>query len=623
MAERVLTVKNGVAVLLGIIAVWCSFTFFFNRACGELEIEVTEATLVKIYWKKTGENYTERNRVYFRVHPQQKNYKFFLANLENIDLLRFDPVQYAGKVTVKRLKLIQGGYKDVVFDAGYDFATVKSNEQLKIVAKDTSGIHIESTGVDPYFIFSPKIVHTGFSGSQLAWLLSCLLLVFFFFWTSVHSTWHLGEDFRFVPLLLSGALLVIVLMSAVSAYNSHPDEYVHWAAIEYCQDHWMPPAYDDPEIRNTYSSYGVSRLNSGEIYYDLAGKFKRLISGFRLPGQVSTRLFNNLLFVIIVLMAFRSWYGRLLAIPLLVSPQIWYLFSYANSDAFAVFIAYCCGVQLVDPGSSLNSFLGCKGRATIGGLLFLGLLFGAMFLLKKNYYFFIAFFYCLLFLHCYYRLDRVSRRRALRNLAFITCAGAIFFGVRTGMDYKINGLDKKEKLAEIREVYAGTMYKKNVAVTGEQQTHLYMKERGVPFRDVVVKDRWFEKSFRSSFGEYGYMDVSARENYYNVARILGGLAFLFFFGSVLIHGGNFERMTAFATLFFSAVLIGTSLMHSWIYDFQAQGRYLFPIVGMLGICFGMAFRAVNKHILILLVTMMYFMSLYSYVFVAIYQIPKI
>ncbi len=42
---------------------------------------------------------------------------------------------------------------------------------------------------------------------------------------------------------------------------------------------------------------------------------------------------------------------------IVISPQVWYVFSYFNNDAFPLFIAMILAMQVVDPESSLNRYL--------------------------------------------------------------------------------------------------------------------------------------------------------------------------------------------------------------------------------------------------------------------------
>ena len=147
----------------------------------------------------------------------------------------------------------------------------------------------------------------------------------------------LRRDFGFVPILLAMVWVLIVTMAQISAENTHPDEYVHLAATSYYKTSWLPPAIEDESIKDTYSVYGMSRLNNGEIYYLLAGKAALFFETLQVDRLLSLRLFNVSLFALIVLISVYSVPARAAALPFLISPEVWYVFSYCTSDAFALF----------------------------------------------------------------------------------------------------------------------------------------------------------------------------------------------------------------------------------------------------------------------------------------------
>ena len=65
-----------------------------------------------------------------------------------------------------------------------------------------------------------------------------------------------------IVLFLSAGLVCITIMALNAPFNSHPDEQHHYKASKYYMQNWRPPKYNDPAIKNTYSVYGISRLNN-------------------------------------------------------------------------------------------------------------------------------------------------------------------------------------------------------------------------------------------------------------------------------------------------------------------------------------------------------------------------
>ena len=417
-------------------------------------------------------------------------------------------------------------------------------------------------------------------------------------------------------------LALIVIMAVISKRNVHPDEHVHIEASKYYQKNWLPPAFEDPDIRRTYSVYGASRLNNSEIYYFFSGKFAELTSFIRINPFWLFRLFNVFLFGCLLFYTIKNTSARLVVMPFLISSQIWYVFSYTNSDAFSLFITFLVGIQIVTPGSLFNVFLKQQtdNRLLIRSLVLGGLL-GCLLLLKKNYYPYIAFVITVLAWQIWNMSSREERILAVKRLLVLTVIGLSLFGLRRGADYYVNGLDKAEKLAAIRVETAHPLYNPQTELN-KQQNYLYMKKRGHSLKYIVDVERFFEKTFRSSFGVYGYFTVSAPFKYYDIVRWTGTALLLVFFGLIFLRSWRENGFIAVSCLFFSLLLITVSLYHSWTKDFQAQGRYLFPIVSMLGIVYAKGHKYLKGPVFTSLFMTMFLLSAYSFILVAIPRIPK-
>ncbi|MBI1997204.1 MAG: hypothetical protein HYS66_12140, partial [Deltaproteobacteria bacterium] len=124
------------------------------------------------------------------------------------------------------------------------------------------------------------------------------------------------------------------IMALTSGYNRHPDEYMHFEAAKYYIHHFFPPEIGDPSVANSYSYWGVSYLNYFWIEYFLAGKFAFLLSPFVSNELIAVRFFNVFLFFsLAVFFLYRSKADNdELIVPcfLLITPQVWYIFSYTN-----------------------------------------------------------------------------------------------------------------------------------------------------------------------------------------------------------------------------------------------------------------------------------------------------
>lgn len=596
------------------------FYFFVNTAFVDVEIKVSEPTDFKIYWAKPKMMYAEENMSVITAHPGRTTYSFMLTEISKLERLRIDTHRYLGEATLRSLRIRQEGWTPIVLQTDEDFKRLMPLHQVADSRFDNDGFWVVSSGDDPNFELAIAPEYKGLDPLSLGVRMVAIFITVF---CVTFFSMALIQGLRFVPLLLFGVWLLIIVMAGTSKRNAHPDEYVHLDATAYYEKEWLPPILEDPEIRHTYSAYGVSRLNNGEVYYLIAGKLKALVHSFNMPDRMSSRLFNVILFGIIVLTTINSRFARMAAIPYLVSPQVWYVFSYCSSDAFALFMAFVAACQLIDPESLLHRYLKGDGWwAKLSGILVLGLLLGTLFLLKKNYYPFIAFFYFCVLVKLFMTAQFYwERKEAVMRLVLISVVGLAIMGVRVGADHMVNGTDRQERLAVLQEELAHPWYKPS-AVLVDKHIALHMKDRGVPLTELITKDFWFEKTFRSSFGMYGYFTICSPKVYYDLVRWSGLALLVFVVGSIVIRGGLVGNTLLAAVLGLSAALIGVSLYHSWTMDFQAQGRYLFPIIPLLGILYGLNHRAVHSSFLSLGVVLMYSLAVYNFIFEALLRIPK-
>jgi hypothetical protein len=587
----------------------------------ELDIEVTGKSDFRIFWPADDGSYSERRMARVEVYPGKTHYSFYLTDLRKIEKLRIDPFAYRGKATLRELRLSQQGLKSVVLSSERNFEGLRPLNQVEECRPLDAGMEIRSSGADPYLEMA--LVHEAEAmdviGSAIA-----LCFIFIAVFLVIYSCAGLLRQFRFVPLLLFGAWILVIVMAGISKRNVHPDEYVHMYAVSYYQDNWLPPLVEDPDIRNSYSVYGVSRLNSHEIFYFLAGKYEKLVSSFRLSQLFSKRLFNISLFGLIFFYTVRRRRARLVAVPLLLSPQLWYVFSYCNSDALAVTVAFFAACQLVDSESVLQRYLQWSGwGAGVAGFFGAVVLLGLMFLLKKNYYPFIVFFYFCFGLKIFFTEEYFwERKRAFLRLFLVSLLGLAVLGGRLGMDYYVNGPDRQEKIASLQEELARHNYKPSTPLDQKNQS-IQRKNRGVSFKEMFYAYQWGEKTFQSSFGVFGYFTIAASTLYYNLVRYGSLFLLVFVFGSILLRGGWQGAILVSVATALSVALIGASAYQSWTVDFQAQGRYLFPIAGLVGIVYGQYYKRVNAELVACGVVAMYLLSCYNFIFNGLVMIPKV
>ena len=434
------------------------------------------------------------------------------------------------------------------------------------------------------------------------------------------------------PLVL--ALLLAAAMSFSSAFNAHPDEIHHARAADYYRTNWLPPKFGDPDAVSSYSKYGVSYLYDQEIVYLLAGKWSNVVAPLVGDIDLAYRLFNLTLLAAIVFAFALKPEARPLILPLVLSAQIWYVFSYFNGDALAYAVALFAAYQITARGSAFNAALDSGNRSRwLKGVIALGAGLGLLLLAKRNYHLFLA------FLIAYVALREIGTRAALaiafasllgicwrfrapagvpewlyacaalaaaalvildlrprlseapfrRKLGTYVAAGAVglaLFLPRAAYDKYVvhdpaNALYNSLATAEI---YASDRFKPSQIAANKGFWGLQMRERGVPYLTfLLAAPHWLWMTFQSSVGVYGYMGIFSISEYY-VAMALIYLAFFASLAQAARQSGSASaRSTLALATIYTALTVLVSSLFSWSVDYQAQGRYLFPAFVIFGV----------------------------------------
>ena len=216
-----------------------------------------------------------------------------------------------------------------------------------------------------------------------------------------------------LPLVRFGVIAGLVLCMAASAHrNSHPDEYLHVESARYYLEHWLPPALMSPWVSPSYSHYGMTYLSSLDAAYFVAGKAALLLQPL-LPDIFTTlRIFNASLLIVLFFWSarfFRQSYGPWI---FLLTPQLWYVFSAYNNDAWALFVSFLLIGQIASANSFLREYLSSapSRRMIIAGVP--AALLGCLALLSKANYLIVYIFF--LWWLLYYVLAMKARTDVLR-----------------------------------------------------------------------------------------------------------------------------------------------------------------------------------------------------------------
>ena len=374
--------------------------------------------------------------------------------------------------------------------------------------------------------------------------------------------------------LLASAVLV-VLMAARSPINAHPDEVLHLLAGEYFHEHWLPPPVGAPETAATYSRYGVSYVDNGEIVYWALGKAAALGERFGLAPPVSMRGFQVILYGVLVawiIVRARTFIPGLSF--LLLTPQVWYVFSYVNGDALPFLLLTGLLVELGWPESSVRAFLrGDRARPT-AGVVTVGGLLGLLVLSKLNYLASVGFLgYVLLWL----RRDMPRWKRIAIPVAIAAAIVLPWWSYHA----RVNDFQTGAKVVEYSEKVAAPEMKPSAYASPNSFPYVALRAKGVPLSALFTRLEWLGLSFRSFSGLYGWMSVVAVPWIYRVFGVLDAALLTILILPVAVRGARRARLLLLGVLVFAALVFAQSVYRSWAVDFQGQGRYLFPILPML------------------------------------------
>ena len=452
-----------------------------------------------------------------------------------------------------------------------------------------------------------------------------------------------------IKICLAIALILSAAMALTSEFNRHPDEIHHFEAAKYYVNHFLPPEIGDAAVRDSYSVYGVSYLNYHWLEYLLAGKFIFLTAPLFGDELLAARFFNVFLFFCLIIYFWHCASGddnRELIFPcfLLVTPQVWYVFSYVNNDAFALFASLLTAYQIARPKSLANEFLRAENFSArlFGGFVF-GALLGVLLIVKTNYYAFLIF--AALWLLCQFPILKLSRAaprinfNRLKKFAFLAVVALSVLTFRCALDFYVNGEtnfvglsyanyflgnfeDKKSRLLIYQEEIADAPYKPSTVENDLANTHplLKMKAKGTSFAEMFSVWYWHETSFKSFVGIYGYMNRLAPHFYYRLMTILYVVFGCYLLVAIACRKRSESVLKALIFLAGFCLTIFISVYLSWTYSFQAQGRYLFPIVAMICLLVYENRQRLDNLFVHVFLGGAFLLSVYSFVFVALMKI---
>ena len=501
-------------------------------------------------------------------------------------LKRIDPVdQLSGNetLTVDSLTVRKNGIPVISLSGKELFQYFTGNEQL--ILQDGATFTFALTGEDPqllptddfrelYTEFHFSVFLIGFAVTAAAIALLVLLTRWVF---------RQAEDGTMLQklscILFLGTVLAAVVMTVYVGLRSpfwlNPDEYDVKAAVLYYFSHFMPPDIRSDIINDSFPVYGTSRHFEFNMFYFYAGKLGQFFS----DAAVQIRLFSLILFGIMAALVIRNIRKNYaLLFVFLLTPQVWYIFSYSTSDALDFFMGFLCLYELVEKDSMLNRLLRESFRKR--HLLYyalLSVLFLHIFWAKMTFYTILMFLFFILLIRMLFQ-EKKERGELFRKYLILAGLTLTLFALRYMItDFPHYGFDKLGAVAEVTERQAEYGYKFSTPPM-EAAYSMRFFEKGISLGELLTQYDFHTNLFRTFAGFFGSYAFGAADWYYLVM----GALYLILLGRVIwrlwMQKKSIFRWETGAVSLICFIQYVMIVGNSWFVDFQPQGRYLLPIL---------------------------------------------
>lgn len=416
-----------------------------------------------------------------------------------------------------------------------------------------------------------------------------------------------------------GAVLLCFYIGSRSPFWLNPDEYEVRAAVRYYKTNWLPPDLRSDEIADAFAVYGTSRHSEFNTFYFWAGK----IGQFFKDAALQSRWLNMGLLAAMAAIVVRycKKYFALLFV-LLLTPQLWFIYSYTTSDALDFFWGFLCIFQLIKEDSTLNRILEGKfSKKQIPGYLLLSLLFVNMFWAKVSFYPILLFAFLILLIRLF---NKQGAERKILFRKYLVLVGLTFaiFAVRYMItDFGYYGFDKYGVYNEVMELRATYEYKPSTP-PHEQAGSIYLYNKGVPLSLFFGEMRFNQDLFNTFAGFFGNYNFGMAGWYYYV---MAGL-YIALIGCLIFELVKMKNKRKW--LEFAAVMLCIGMQYLLVFingyfvDFQPQGRYMLPALLYVAYLVYTCKESKNNKLIRLILCATCILSLYAYLTVgAVNMVP--
>jgi hypothetical protein len=612
--------KREIPVVIVILFGLLSVGFFIDRgnhATIDLEA-ITDQKIdcqLRLNWAKAS------NPKPLTIYPDITNYRFTVRRFYRhhnftIDL---DANQAAATLHLRKVVIHQPGSPPVRL-VGQKLLTAMSNSEfvrLSLADDEEVVVHFAPTytgGAVPQLNFTYPLPFS--KAAWWAWVVSaasifCIIALLGLDLTirlarSLHSENRAAPRTFAVLVVIASSLILCLALG--SAFNAHPDEIWHITSVSYFLFEPYPALKNTLQSIHTFSSYQNSYLATSELYYPAAALWTSLISTLTdLPiDQVqAVRLFSVTCFVLLVsVLVWQRNYGLL--VPFLVTPQLWYIFAYANSDWFGVAATTLLLLFINFNKSTFDRFVLGGSYARLLRLVPVFILIGVIIFSKPNYWVAIIFcFYEPLVWILRAKSTTPSRIRALAYCLIILVVSALCITLKSSFSGAT-----ETRIAQTTESRPSLAPDQNRELQTRMASTRNLYEQHVSLWNLLTQRQWIWLSCRSFFGDFGWMSFHLTTYYYCIVIVVFG-ALLFCIVRATKMEANFPPICWFTVLVIGAN-ISSAIAFSWLFDLQPQGRYLFPSLLALGWMLSRLQNWQNSRVIFSLILILAILGTYAF-----------
>ncbi len=538
---------------------------------------------------------------------------------DHCGLKRIDPLDrtFDSEMTLNRLTVRQNGIQTISLAKEELRTYFTGNEHVQFT--DETDFTFLVTGEDPQLLptaqFQQLYAQNSFAvillGALIFGCLGMLLLALLWWFTLQIRTYSLSG--KMAAYLFLGGLLTAALMCIYTGLRSpfwlNPDEYDVRAAVNYYFTHFMPPDIRSDLITDSFPVYGTSRHFEFNLFYFYAGKLGQFFS----DAAVQMRLFSLIIFSVMVGMVIKHMKKHYaLLFVLLLTPQVWYIFSYSTSDALDFFVGFLALYQLIEENSMLNRLLRedfCKRHLLYYVLL--SILFVHIFWSKASFYPILVFLFLILLIRMLYK-EKSERGLLFRKYLILVGLTLGIFVIRYMItDFPYYGFNKLGVVVEVTELRADYGYKPSTPPLLQAGSMSFFG-KGITLGELLTKYEFNKNTFRTFAGFFGSYAFGEGDWYYWTMGILYA-ALLIWLAYRLIKTKDKQRMWELLAVGFTCFLqYALIIFNSWFIDFQPQGRYLLPVVFFIAYLVSRLEHAKEDKVLRIILVCTCVLSLYCF-----------